>query len=277
MKVLRAIGGFFARIGRWIANTAWIQPLLIVGGIFGIIFSIPYIKQAIDDAQVDNTDYNYAYYKSKALDLSEGGKADKLFTYLEKGQLENVKKEFAPKFFLAFVEADCSKCKECVDGFKYIEANYKKEGMGSKPVIYTILVDKKKNSDDKETMAKKLLDKHEDLFYDIGADYSEDSYILYKNVPSIEKSYKESAVLLAGSTSQEIDIPTIFMFDYDEHVKQDGRWNSNGFTAYLLNYVDLVSTAFEGEGVNKTTKGMLLRDCWNYRSDSIFGKDYAAD
>ena len=43
MKVLRAIGRFFARIGRWIRDTAWIQPLLIVGGIFGIIFSIPYI------------------------------------------------------------------------------------------------------------------------------------------------------------------------------------------------------------------------------------------
>ena len=57
MKVLRAIGGFFAKIGRWIANTAWIQPLLIVGGIFGIIFSIPYIKQAIDNSKIDNTDY----------------------------------------------------------------------------------------------------------------------------------------------------------------------------------------------------------------------------
>ena len=55
MKILRVIGAFFVKIGRWIANTAWVQPLLIVGGIFGIIFSIPYIKKAIEDAQVDNT------------------------------------------------------------------------------------------------------------------------------------------------------------------------------------------------------------------------------
>ena len=43
MVVLRAIGRFFARIGRWIRDTAWVQPLLIVGGIFAIIFSVPYI------------------------------------------------------------------------------------------------------------------------------------------------------------------------------------------------------------------------------------------
>ena len=40
MVVLRAIGGFFARIGRWIKETAWIQPLLIVGAIFAVIFAI---------------------------------------------------------------------------------------------------------------------------------------------------------------------------------------------------------------------------------------------
>ena len=43
MVVLRAIGRFFARIGRWIKETAWIQPLLIVGAIFAVIFSIPHI------------------------------------------------------------------------------------------------------------------------------------------------------------------------------------------------------------------------------------------
>ena len=47
MVVLRAIGKFFARIGRWIKETAWVQPLLIVGGIFAIIFSIPYIVKGV--------------------------------------------------------------------------------------------------------------------------------------------------------------------------------------------------------------------------------------
>ena len=39
-KVLNAIKkGFLGVIG-WIKNTAWVQPLLIVGAIFGLIMSI---------------------------------------------------------------------------------------------------------------------------------------------------------------------------------------------------------------------------------------------
>jgi hypothetical protein len=47
MKVLKAIGDFFVRIWRWIKETAWVQPLLIVGAIFAIIFSIPYFTKWI--------------------------------------------------------------------------------------------------------------------------------------------------------------------------------------------------------------------------------------
>ena len=83
MKILRAIGGFFAKIGRWIANTAWVQPLLIVGGIFGIIFSIPYIKKGIEGLQADTTDYHYEYFKDHALSLKKDGAADKLLHYLD--------------------------------------------------------------------------------------------------------------------------------------------------------------------------------------------------
>ena len=50
MFVLRAIGRFFAKIGRWIRDTAWVQPLLIVGGIFAIIFSIPKIVEVVEKA-----------------------------------------------------------------------------------------------------------------------------------------------------------------------------------------------------------------------------------
>ena len=47
MKILSAIGRFFARIGRWIKETAWIQPLLIVGAIFAVIFAIPHIINGV--------------------------------------------------------------------------------------------------------------------------------------------------------------------------------------------------------------------------------------
>ena len=43
MKVLKILATPFIAIWRWIKETAWVQPLLIVGLIFGIIFSIPSI------------------------------------------------------------------------------------------------------------------------------------------------------------------------------------------------------------------------------------------
>ena len=125
MKILRAIGAFFAKIGRWIANTAWIQPLLIVGGIFAVIFSIPYIKTAIENAQIDNTDYDYLYYKDHSLDLNEGGKAEKLFSYLDAKDYENINKEFGTKFFFTFAQENCADCKSAVAAFKNFASNFK--------------------------------------------------------------------------------------------------------------------------------------------------------
>ena len=103
-NVLRAVGGFFAKIGRWIANTAWIQPLLIVGGIFGIIFSIPYIKKAFE-TEPEEHDYAYEYYATKQLNLADNGVADQLLSYLESGteeSIEKIKNTYGKKFFLFF-------------------------------------------------------------------------------------------------------------------------------------------------------------------------------
>ena len=53
MIILTAIGAFFGRIWKWIRETAWVQPLLIVGVIFGIIFSIRPIVDSITKLQED--------------------------------------------------------------------------------------------------------------------------------------------------------------------------------------------------------------------------------
>ena len=46
-KFFIAIGRFFKKIWEWIKSTAWVQPLLIVAIIFGVIFSINTITNAI--------------------------------------------------------------------------------------------------------------------------------------------------------------------------------------------------------------------------------------
>ena len=37
MNTLKRINGLFTKFWRWIKETAWVQPLLIVGGIFGLV------------------------------------------------------------------------------------------------------------------------------------------------------------------------------------------------------------------------------------------------
>lgn len=41
MNVMKSIGASFTKLWRWIRETAWVQPLLIVGAIFSVIFAIP--------------------------------------------------------------------------------------------------------------------------------------------------------------------------------------------------------------------------------------------
>ena len=268
MKVLRAIGAFFAKIGRWIANTAWIQPLLIVGGIFGIIFSIPYIKQGIEGLQTDTTDYEYEYYSDHALALEKDGKADKLLGYLENFEehKEDIKSEFGSQFFLSFVKADCSNCKDCVDGFKSLDTNFKKWELKNKFKFYTILVDK--TDDDDEYMAKPLLSDHNDLFNEIAAEFGEDpDYALFKNKESVKSEMVEKIKKLPEVTLDDgegMDTPTTFMIDVDDN---DAHFSTNGITAVLFNFTTLIDN-----DVNYYTKGEVLRDCWSY--SNLFDPDY---
>jgi hypothetical protein len=282
MKVLRAIGAFFAKIGRWIANTAWIQPLLIVGGIFAVIFSIPYIKTAIENAQIDNTDYDYEYYKSFSLNLEEGNRADKLLGYLENEEFDKINSEFGKKFFLAFVQEECAYCKEGVEGFKDFGANFNSwksdEGWAAdeKFSLFTILVDTKDSNDDKKYLAQELISEHVQFFDELAAKFETNSnYALYKNASSQTSGYETKLNNIANSASKSediegIDTPFMLMYDYSKY--EEDYFNCSGVTAVVFNYVDLVTAAKEYSETNKATKGFTLRDCWGYRN--LFDLNY---
>ncbi len=130
MKVLSAIGRFFARIGRWIKETAWIQPLLIVGAIFAVIFAIPHIINGVKGwfNDSDSTNAFYAQYRlslTGADQLKTGedvgsSQVDKLFTYLADPDKEEeaVKMVGKERFFIAFVEKDSSAAEDLCKGLK---------------------------------------------------------------------------------------------------------------------------------------------------------------
>src|SRR5574344_2269684 len=89
MEILKKIAAPFVAIWRWIKETAWVQPLLIVGVIFAVIFSIPSITKAIQSASSGSSD-GLDYYKSVQLSLDDAYKGtsevDKFFTGYEKAQ-----------------------------------------------------------------------------------------------------------------------------------------------------------------------------------------------
>ena len=126
MVVLRAIGRFFARIGKWIRDTAWVQPLLIVGGIFALIFAI---KPTVNwvKSWFSTGDAVEKYYQNKKLSWANAGNGnsdvEKLFKFMMEPEDDSVKGKFADKFFVLFYVDGCEGCISNYDGFNYLETH----------------------------------------------------------------------------------------------------------------------------------------------------------
>ena len=68
MNILKKLATPFIVVGRWIKETAWVQPLLIVGVIFAIIFSIPSITSGIQGL-IDSQSDDMNWYKNFQISL----------------------------------------------------------------------------------------------------------------------------------------------------------------------------------------------------------------
>ena len=137
MNFLKKIGTPFVAVGRWIKNTAWVQPLLIVGVIFAIIFSIPSISNAIQNALATS---DVAWYAVRQLSLD--GTADKnsvantffqdyvtaenAWSSGDKETARSTMKKYGSndRFILFFVQEDCSTCEETQEAAEYLVDNW---------------------------------------------------------------------------------------------------------------------------------------------------------
>ena len=278
-KVLGAIGAFFAKIGRWIANTAWIQPLLIVGGIFGIIFSIPYIKQGIEGLQTTTTvDSAIQYYKDRAISLTNAkdhtSDFDKLLDALEDDDLDYVKNKYGEKFFLSFAKDNCAYCKECVDGYYTLRDNFSDWGLDGKFNLVSVMLDT--TDDDGDYLAKEVFEEHQNFFDEIGSQFAEwGEYALLDNVSESKKNslVKSIAQLetAADDNGEGLETPTTFFIDLTERGQQQ-EVHPYYVTAVFFNYVDLLSDAKYPEST-PLYKGKFLSDVWTY--SKLFEKDWA--
>lgn len=135
MIILKSIGAFFVRIWRWIKETAWVQPLLIVGAIFAIISSIPSITKAVQGWNNSTSDAWLLKYRTslegEPLDSSTSSDASKLTAAIDKANtsmseedINALNKEYGKKFFVVYVAS--TDVKTVSDSFRFLADNWKK-------------------------------------------------------------------------------------------------------------------------------------------------------
>lgn len=284
MKVLKAIfgaiGRFFARIGRWIKETAWVQPLLIVGGIFAIIFSIPYLTKWVKSWFNDES-ASEKYYSSKKVKLDNAedhnSDVDKLFDFLEsysEGKADEISKgkaKWGDKFFLTLVQESCSSCEDRYGGFKTLEDNWNSgslDGLDGKFKFYTIYVDTKNN--DGDNLFEKVYERDT-----VNAMFEET--ISYMSGEFADHPYKDNSGESSYTTSlesltnrEEISTPTTFLIDLTDSAPD---WTSpHGVREVLF--------SFDGiGGSDNIAKARTLHHAWindaeGSGSYNIFSPEY---
>ena len=283
MVVLRAIGGFFARIGRWIKETAWIQPLLIVGAIFAVIFAIPHIIDGVKSwfNESDNANKFFTKYElslKNANKIADGekvgqSKVDKLFTYLEDGTTDKVKSEFGERFFVAFVKDDTS-CKDLYGGLKTFRDKWSKkdkEFVGDNNDVlkgnfnlYTIYTDETTTVDDEEiNLFDQVWLNHYSMFETMtSGGYLDKTY--YALNKSIQPSEYASNFTSDSLESCPMNTPLVMYFDFAD---TEGK---NGIKVEDQKIKGLSDVIFTVDGSSDLERARTLKNCWSH-SDK-FGK-----
>lgn len=251
MIVLKAIGRFFARIGRWIRDTAWVQPLLIVGGIFAIIFSIPHLIKWVGGWFEDGDAATTFYTKYKvSLDGAEdeGSDVDNLLTYLENPDDAELKAKYGEKFFVSFVQEHCAECESNYEGFETLQTNWNNENKGYKIddgkefKFYTIFIDSL--NDDNDNLFKKCFANHYEVFENAKEQYEESPYSIYKG-----SSFVDSLQNICDVDS--FTSPTTFLIDFSAEIE-------------YVNDFGISEIFFGVDGSTKFEKASTIADCWNH-------------
>ena len=279
MKVLSAIGRFFARIGRWIKETAWIQPLLIVGAIFAVIFAIPHIINGVK-GWFNDSDSTNAFYAQYRLSLTGADKiktgeevgssqVDKLFTYLadpakEEDAIKMVGKE---RFFIAFVEKDSSSAEDLAKGLKTFRDKWNNaefasdlKDKGSFKLI-TIYTDTK--NDDDENLFDMVWRNHIGLFEDLADGLNLPNTYYAKNNGYDANKYATTFVGSDEKTEEcPMSTPLLMYFDFSKNA--DGQPNNPNQNQTIKGLSDVI---FSVEGDNDLEKARTLKRCWCHTNE----------
>ena len=279
MKILSAIGRFFARIGRWIKETAWIQPLLIVGAIFAVIFAIPHIIDGVkgwfNDSDAANTFYAQYRLSLTGADKIKTGESvgssdvDKFFTYLEDPEKKSDLLKMTgnqERFFVAFIEKESSSAKDLYGGLKTFKDKWKNaefaEDLKGKGNFKLLTVYTDTTNSDGENLFDMVWRNHYQLFEDLA-----DGNFLPKTYYAQNEGYQESNYASNFVVSDEkteecpMSTPLVMYFDFTED-------NPNNDRNPAVN--GLSDVIFSVKGDNDLEKARTLKRCWTHTEE--FGK-----
>lgn len=277
MNILKSISAAFNRLWRWITETAWVQPLLIVGGLFAIIFSI---SKFVTWFQVMGVGANSGYYNSFRLSLENEGKDgyetdvdkisntineftfDREFASYEEARAalkeKNVIDDYGEKYFLVLVGNDCSPCESAKSGFEKLQANWNTESFkiddGLPFRMHTVNVDEESTNDidfKGNTEFEKAFHRYVQKFDDLdlwaraAGTLEQAPYKLNQNIASS----KYESIENADSSSWET--PTVFLVDWTEPAFRDDRFG-------------LSEVIFGVTGSTTYAKATLLQQMWNH-------------
>lgn len=277
MIILKSIGAFFVKIWRWIKETAWVQPLLIVGAIFGIIFSIPYITKYFESLNSGTS--SSVYLNAKVTLQGEGygndrelSPVDKLTNSVIKGSTfsgisetgsKEAAAEYGEKFFLVYVGESCTQCATDAPGFSTLSDLWKESYVptdGRDLKMYTIFSDETSSNDsdyegkDYDTAFKRYLYNYTDSFFlEAGQQLYDAPYRLNKSIADADYETFWNAGT-EGDTS--FKTPTVLLVDFSKEAADLGRC---GVSEVIFNSLS---------GSDSYAKAQQLCDMWNHTDKS---------
>ncbi|MCQ2798346.1 MAG: hypothetical protein MJ220_00470 [Bacilli bacterium] len=280
MLILKAIGSFFVKIWRWIKDTAWVQPILIVGGIFALIFSIPYISEWVSSAagKSEGTFYNkYSLSLEGEVILSGNdeaqSEADKFTVALADNQAKigagatttaDLDMSYGTKFFLVYIKEDCSNCNTAESGFKYLrdkwsKYNYAPTNEKEEFKMYTISASEESTTDedyenvDGTSAFNRYIINHMNLFNTVGPALMDAPY--YQRAGLSESNYDSFSLQSSGADSTSViaafPVPTILLVDYSEEAFAAGR-------------AGISEVLFSVSGDTDAERATMLKNMWNH-------------
>jgi hypothetical protein len=280
MAILKAIGAFFVKIWRWIKETAWVQPLLIVGAIFAIIFSIPSITKWA--GSIGGTAEG-AFYKEYQVSLETEKRNDDTVTStsdadaLMNNLYANNKlaysgndsgtystdintTKYGEKYFLLFVGSSCSGCKTLEPGFRELRDSWKDLYTPTDSgtfKCYTIFADQTSSNDSSydspwNTAFHRFLWNYTGFFNETEGYLSTNSY--YTNEKPSDDNYKYYG---QPDISGKFVTPAILLVDFTKTAQEQNR---AGVSEILFGGLDSLST--------KQAKAAYLMQMWNHTDEN---------